>query len=496
MSRSIARSTRFGSAVSLAALLGVGAVIADEPAPSPLAPQQASALAKVAVQITDAVLEHHIDPPARQQMLLTGINALYRAADVPQPAGLGRRVSMITTPEQLAALLADVWPKPAAKGRSSDELESAFRDGLLQSVAGDAELISAKERKVAEQFEGNRYVGIHVALAFDGTEKRPRFHQVFEGGPADKAGVKKDDIIEQIDGVDTKNEKLRDSVERLRGEEGTVVTITVRHPQGGPLRKLAITRGQLPRTTVHGVRKRSTGECDVRIDGPDAIGYLRISDMFASTPHELRKLARQMESEGIRSVVLDLRRLDGTSLHPAVMVADCLLGGGTIGRVRSAQREVTYEADSDAVLRGLPMVVLVDRFTMGTGAWLAAALEDNHRAILVDGARARGKSGYANAVIQSSVPVGDGAMFLTLVTGQLMRANGRSLGVVTSHTEQLNELLREELAASAEAANAAGQRNQPQAKSKRRLEEEPDAAADPAVKKAIQALRESQKKKT
>ena len=61
------------------------------------------------------MLEHHIDPPARQQMVLSGIKAMYRAAGVPGPPGLGRRVSAVSTPEQLATLLEEVWPRTTAK---------------------------------------------------------------------------------------------------------------------------------------------------------------------------------------------------------------------------------------------------------------------------------------------------------------------------------------------------------------------------------------------
>ena len=77
-------------------------------------------------------------------------------------------------------------------------------DGLLGSVSGGAELVSAKDRKVEEQLEGNRYVGIQIAVRMDKQEKLKSNRDVFEGGPADRAGAKKDDLIEQVDGVATK----------------------------------------------------------------------------------------------------------------------------------------------------------------------------------------------------------------------------------------------------------------------------------------------------
>ena len=177
-------------ALSMTALVDSEAAIGGEPSPtaSTPTPKLPPGLAKLTSEITDAVLEHHLDPPARQQMILGGIKALYRAADLPVPAGLSRRVSSLTTPEQLAALLADVWPKSTAKPIAANQLEEALFHGLLSSVSGDPQLFTEKERKVAEQFEGNRYVGLHIALGMDDQEKRPTIFESHRGGAGRSSG--------------------------------------------------------------------------------------------------------------------------------------------------------------------------------------------------------------------------------------------------------------------------------------------------------------------
>jgi carboxyl-terminal processing protease len=226
--------------------------------------------------------------------------------------------------------------------------------------------------------------------------------------------------------------ELRDVVERLRGEEGTDVTIKVRQPKESKSRSMKLTRGQLPHSTISGVHKRADGGWDVRLGGPAPIAYLQISEIAGSTPHELRKLARQLEGQGPCGLVLDLRNLGGTSLHEAVLLADCLLAGGTIGRVQTARREETFQADSDALFRSSPIVVLIDQTTAGTAEWLAAALQDNHRAMLV-GAPTRsslytireGTEHWAN--VRSMVPVGDGSWSIELTTGRLERGDGRPI---------------------------------------------------------------------
>ncbi len=128
---------------------------------------------------------------------------------------------MVMTPEQLVSLLGEIWPASTSASITTKDLEEAFLNGLLDSVSGAPNLMPEKERKVQEQSEGNRYVGIHIALGMDESEKRPKIMEVIEGGPADRAGVKSGDLVEQIDGADTKGMPLREAVDRLRGDEGT-----------------------------------------------------------------------------------------------------------------------------------------------------------------------------------------------------------------------------------------------------------------------------------
>jgi carboxyl-terminal processing protease len=409
------------------------------------APAMPADLSRRVQEVADVVLEHHIDPPARQQMILSGIKMLYRSAGLPAPPALGRRASAVATPEQLATLLAEVWPKTTAKPISAEDLEESLFNGLLIPIPGGADLMTAKESRVAESMAGNRYVGIHIALGMDDNEKRPMMHDVFEGGPADRAGIKKGDLLEEVDGVDTKGMKLRDVVDRLRGDEGTDVTVKVRTPKEAKSRTVKLTRGQLPRATILGIRKESSGDWKLRLDGLDPIGYLKISEITASTPHELRKMARQMESEGIRALVLDLRGLQGraSAVHPAVLMADSLLEGGAIGRVWTTRGETTYQADSDALFRGWPIAVLIDQNTAGSAEWIAAALQDNHRAVVVGSpSRGAGRGAPADglpteydglvpfeyeATVRSTIPVGDGRWTIALVTAYLERGDGRPL---------------------------------------------------------------------
>jgi carboxyl-terminal processing protease len=261
--------------------------------------------------------------------------------------------------------------------------------------------------------------------------------------------MKQDDRIERIDGVDTKDMTLRQVVDRLRGTDATNVRVTVRQPGEKEARTLKATRGPLFIATITGVQKKTSGEWDFRLGDTDSIGYLRIRGISASTPHELRKVAQQLESEGLRALIVDLRGLSSTSLHPTVLLADSLLDHGRIGQVREAERVMTYDATPDALFRGWPLVALVDAETAHTAEWLAAALQDNHRAVLVGTATQSGwvqprqlPSFPGTAVLRSLVPLGDRTWYLSLITARLEHGDGHSLAASPAPLNPLAILLR------------------------------------------------------
>ena len=433
-----------------------------------------------------------------QQMILDSVKALFRTTGQPIPPGLSRRVSSLATREQLVAFLTDIWPKSTAKPLAPKALERSVLEGLLAHIPGGARLMSAKERTVEEQLAGNRYVGLHINLGMNEKEKRPAVFRVIDNGPADRAGVKKDDLLEMIDGLDTKDMTVQEVVDHLRGQEGTSVTIKVRQPKAAISRTYTIKRGQHPRSTVLGVRKGPGGEWDCTLDRSIPVCYLRIEQIAASTPHDLRKLARQIDSQGHCGVILDLRRVAETSVHPAALLADTLLSSGVIGRVRTAERDVTYRAEPDAVFRNLPIVVLVDQNTAGTGEWLAAALQDNHRATIV-GTPTYGASGLPPGPnrrsfdVTSSVKVGDGSWFIELTTGFLARGDGRRLSSDAGAGPAFNAARPNEVTTGVKPDHPLGLAGTRGARSwparPREPGEEPSLAEDPAVQEAVRLLR-------
>lgn len=393
-------------------------------APSPSVPSAVTPELSARVwAVTEAVLTHHVDPPTRPEMVLSGLKAVYKGAGKPLPRRLARDVSSVTTPELLGALLKKAWP--VSEGPAPEHpLDEALVDGLLACVPGGGDVVSAKQQRVNESMAANLYVGIHVALRKDKGMERPEFAEVFEGGPSDRAGVKKGDQLEGVDGRPVAGEPLVSVIERLRGPEGTDVVIDVRTPPAGGVRTLKIRRGRLPHVTVQGVRKRPEGGWEVCLDdaGAGPVGYIKVESILGSTPQEVRALAGRIEERGARALILDLRGVSQSEFHPTVLLADALLDGGVIGRVRWDDRVETFRAEPDGLFLGRPLAVLVDETTWGATAWLAAALQDNHRAAIV------GRPTLPYAGVIASIPILGGTFLVNMTTGTLERADGRALG--------------------------------------------------------------------
>lgn len=380
------------------------------------APAKTDAVASRAEAIIATVLDNHIDPPTRQQLILAGTRAVYRAAKKPMPQKTSRRVSQITDRKTLRRHLAELrkqieWKK---------FLDDAFVNGLVASLPGGGRLISAEETRVLGQLNRNRYVGTGVVIGVNKQAKRPWFPKVFYKGPAWKAGAKHGDMIISINGESSEKMTVQRVVKLLRGEVDSKVVVQVRQPNSKKTRTLKITRGVAFIPTVDGYKQLSEAKWQYRIDKATQLAYVRINRIGSSTLHELRQAERAMQGKPVRGLVLDLRYGGGT-LHDIVMIADALLPKGPIGRVRTGDKVKKYESTRGDLFAKLPMAVLVDRATSSGREFLTAALQDRKRAVVV------GEPTPGDGNVRSYLTISGSNERMLLATGELQRINGRSL---------------------------------------------------------------------
>ena len=388
-------------------------------------------VADVVLEVCDLILEEHIDPPAKQQMVLAAAKAAFAyeqtQADAAGDAGEvrepkirrpGRDVSKLGTDEEIEQFLMRCFDEIGVSEASHPSLANRLIETVLMAAPGGGQLTLAPEVKVETQLAENRYVGIGIALSQ--ASGRPHITKCFYGGSGFNSGVRTNDLILKIDGVDTANKELREIVEQLRGEEGTEVMLVLRQSSAlaSETREVTVSREVTFIPTVTGSREDENGKWIHRLDPESDLALLKIERFGPSTVHELRKLASTLTNgdSPVKGIILDLRRGGGT-VKDVVMVADQFLEKAPLGGTVFADRQRMYESQPGSLFKGVELVVLVDRTSSASSVLLASALRDNDRADLVGNAT----SGVSFVRGAYTLSTGDRVVF---PTGFIRRANG------------------------------------------------------------------------
>ena len=290
------------------------------------------------LRVVEVVIDHHIDPPTRQEMILGGTKAVFKVAKKSiSPPDLSRRVSSMSSEEEFRTFLQEIWHGAvAADSDSEEQLEETMMRGMLE--VSQSRFISTEDRRVRQQLAENRYVGIGITFRITEESGLPEIIEATPYGPADTAGAQAKDEILEVDDVLTKGLAPKAVVRMLRGPEGSSLKLLVRRSPCREEEVLQMIRGKVPIKTVFGFQETSKADWDYQPDSAIPVGYVRIEDIGGSSVHELRAVERQLQGRGIQALVLDLRQGGRGRVHATVLLADSLLDGGSIGSVRSNER--------------------------------------------------------------------------------------------------------------------------------------------------------------
>jgi carboxyl-terminal processing protease len=281
---------------------------------------------------------------------------------------------------------------------------------------------------------------------------------VLPGSPADKAGVKPGDLIDRIDGHPSRELSVIQLDRELAGEPGSTVDVwVVKGARGEPV-KLAMTRVILKDPPV---------EAKI-VD--EATGYVRVSTFDKGEADRIAQDVKQLQSQGAKSIVLDLRDCAGGSVNEAVDTASLFIKSGLI-TYTYGQRTPRHDimAHPSGVVFDVPLAVLINRSTAGPAEIVADAVLGDKRGDVV------GVPSFGVGVVQKTIPVGDGSGLLLSVAkyygpnGKAIEGNGVTPNVISPTEEQ------------AEAMEASGQTEQP---------DQFGTKADFQLQKAIEVLKQ------
>jgi carboxyl-terminal processing protease len=204
---------------------------------------------------------------------------------------------------------------------------------------------------------------------------------VFPHSPAAKVGIKVGETIVSVDGESIAGESSTEATKKIKGQEGTQVTVGVRR-KGGKTRELTLTRAEVALPNVSSKVKRVDGQ---------KLGYVRLLSFSEGAHALLARAVRKVEKEGAEGIVLDLRHNPGGLLDEAVLAASVLLPEGeVVVRTKSRTQGNSVHKTVGGNLPARPLAVLIDGGSASAAEILAAALADDAGAPIV-GTRSYGK---------------------------------------------------------------------------------------------------------
>jgi carboxyl-terminal processing protease len=213
-----------------------------------------------------------------------------------------------------------------------------------------------------------------------------------EGTPAFEAGILPGDRVIEIDGVPHEFRTAEEAARVLKGKPGSTVQLLVVHEGASRPVEVQITRAV--------IRVRSVKRPQI-VDADRGIGYVRISQFGPETGNELREAVRELEAEGMRGLVIDLRSNPGGHLEAALSTADLFLSDGVILKTEGRIERRTRTATAEGTNQTLSLAVLVNGFSASASEIVAGSLQDAGRAVVV-GTRTFGKGS-----VQQLIPLGE-----------------------------------------------------------------------------------------
>ena len=317
-------------------------------------------------------------------------------------------------PSEKIQQFVDVYKK--IKDQYVDEVDDATLfnyaiDGMVSKLDPYSDYLSKDDFSELRIGTTGKFGGIGIEITMeDGFVK---IITPIDDTPAQKAGLKAGDLVIEVQDVSLKDKSLNDAVKLMRGDPGTKVKIKIlREKAKRPLdfeltRQIIVSKG-IKTKVFHG-----------------DIGYLRLSSFQSNSTTNVRNAIYELRKETgktMAALILDLRNNPGGVLGAAVGISDLFLESGKIvyTKGRTNNSDLEYFANSEDVLEGLPLYVLINGGSASASEIVAGALQDHKRADIY------GEKSFGKASVQSIQEMIDGSA-LKLTTARYYTPNDRNI---------------------------------------------------------------------
>lgn len=310
-------------------------------------------------------------------------------------------------------------------------IEKAIK-GMLDDGMEDpyAEYFPPKQREQwNENFQAN-YQGIGVSFRLIQDSITIIIPMI--GGPSDRAGLQCNDKIVKINGENAVGIKTDSVPKRLKGPQGTPVTVTIKREGVPDLFDIQIIRNRIPISTV---------DASFMLENSD-IGYVYLNRFAETTTQEVVSAAQELRKQGMRKLILDVRYNGGGLLDQAWRLADEFIPAGktlVYTKARNEAMNQTFTSTDGGSLEDIPVVVLVNVWSASASEILAGALQDLDRALVV------GETTFGKGLVQQMYSFNDGSG-MKFTTAKYYTPSGRLIQREFKTKDEFAKLERKEVA--------------------------------------------------
>ena len=273
----------------------------------------------------------------------------------------------------------------------ANKVITAGIDAMLASLDRYTEYYPEERQKELKQMLTGKYAGIGALIRYHQRLKRVVIDEPYEGMPAAEAGLKKGDVILQIDDTVMTDKNVSYVSSHLRGEAGTTFMLKILRPSTGKKMNFKITRRaiKMSEITWYGI----LNEEGARGKEPGKIGYINLNTFTGEPAKPMRLAFLDLKKQGAKKLILDLRGNGGGSLSECVDILNMWIPKGqriveTKGKLKRANND--YKTRMEPVDTLMPIVVLVNGETASASEITCGALQDLKRGVII-GTRTYGK---------------------------------------------------------------------------------------------------------
>jgi carboxyl-terminal processing protease len=256
---------------------------------------------------------------------------------------------------------------------NANQLRESAIDGLIKGV-GDAHMGYLSQSAFLSEADGvsGSFSGVGATVQVRNGEL---VLNPLPNTPAQKAGMKQDDVLISVDGTSAKGWNELQAVQKIRGPRGSKVTLAVRH-SGGQQESLTIQRDTINIDSVHTVDLH-----DANGNAVNDVGYVKIDQFTQRTPAELQSYLNGAKDKNYKGLIIDLRNNPGGVVDAVISVASDFVGRDPVMIVQSKNgSEQTLRGTNGGSTPQLPIAVLINHNSASAAEILSGALRDDRHA--------------------------------------------------------------------------------------------------------------------